>query len=160
MAAHHRDRGTSSIRLGRFPLCKLSWSLPLTIPKSPQTSGQTINSTHQPKELQLPAHSAERSYHMSEVRGSGQECQAVTVQEWPRGATPCPRSGAAAGRSHPGSEARIRGWEEPPRDRGQGPRPGGATPCPRPGAAARKINPCPRSSSCAGAGGPRGATPC
>ena len=32
---------------------------------------------------------AERSYPMSEVRGGGRECQAVTAQERPRGATPC-----------------------------------------------------------------------
>ncbi|KAM7230515.1 hypothetical protein CapIbe_018005, partial [Capra ibex] len=31
---------------------------------------------------------AKRSYPMSEVGGSGLECQAVTVQEQPRGATP------------------------------------------------------------------------
>ena len=37
---------------------------------------------------------------MSEVRGSGLECQAVTAQEWLRGATPRPRSGAAAKRSN------------------------------------------------------------
>ena len=28
---------------------------------------------------------AKRSYPTSEVRGSGQECQAVKVQEWPKG---------------------------------------------------------------------------
>ena len=32
---------------------------------------------------------AERSYPMSEVRGGGRECQAVTAQERPRGATLC-----------------------------------------------------------------------
>ena len=41
---------------------------------------------------------------MSEVRGSGQECQAATVQEQPRGGTPRPRSGAAAERSNPTSK--------------------------------------------------------
>ena len=57
---------------------------------------------------------AERSYAVSEVRGSGQECQAVTVQERPRGttparsqgrwlggATPCPRSGGCEGTGGP-----------------------------------------------------------
>ena len=44
---------------------------------------------------------AERRYPTSEVRGSGQECQVATVQEWPRGATPSPRPGAAAGKSNP-----------------------------------------------------------
>ena len=50
---------------------------------------------------------------MSEVRGSGLECQAVTAQEQPRGATlrprgatALPRSVVAAGRSYPVSEVR------------------------------------------------------
>ena len=38
-------------------------------------------------------------------RGSGLECQAVMAQEQPRGATQRPRSGAAAGRRYPASEA-------------------------------------------------------
>ena len=58
---------------------------------------------------------------MSEVRGSSRECQAATAQEQPRGATPRPRSGAAARRSQPAL--------------------GGATLHPRPGAAARRSNP-------------------
>ena len=44
---------------------------------------------------------------MSEVRGSGLECQAAMAQEGPRGATPYPRSGAAP-------EARGGGGEEQP----------------------------------------------
>ena len=36
---------------------------------------------------------------MSEVRGSGRECQAVMAQERLRGATPCPKSGAEARRT-------------------------------------------------------------
>ena len=36
----------------------------------------------------------------------------------PRGVTPCPRSGAAAGRSYPTSEARGSGWEEQPHVQG------------------------------------------
>ena len=96
---------------------------------------------------------AERSYPMSEVKGSGLECQAAMAQEWPRGATPHPRPEAVPERSHPTSEvrgggershlapkARGSGREEQPHARGQGWRPGGATPCPR-------------SSGCAGAGG-------
>ena len=50
---------------------------------------------------------------MSEVRGSGLECQAVMAQERPRGATlrprgatALPRSVVAAGRSYPMSEVR------------------------------------------------------
>jgi len=39
-----------------------------------------------------------------QVRGSGRECQAVMAQERPRGDTPRPRSGAAAGRSNPMSK--------------------------------------------------------
>ena len=42
-----------------------------------------------------------------EVRGTGLECQAATAQERPRGATPHPKSGAAAGRRHPESEVRA-----------------------------------------------------
>ena len=41
---------------------------------------------------------------MTEVRGSSLECQAVTAQEWPRGATLRLRSGTAAERSYPASE--------------------------------------------------------
>ena len=95
---------------------------------------------------------AERSYPKSDVRGSGQVCQAATVQEWPRGATLHPRSGAAAERRHPASRSgpgpggailrlrsgaagrrhlahKARGGdpEEPPRARGQGRQLGGAT---------------------------------
>ena len=56
---------------------------------------------------------------MSEVRGSGLEFQVALAQEWPRGATLCLRSGAAAersyrrlrtvvaGRRHPASEVRA-----------------------------------------------------
>ena len=50
---------------------------------------------------------AERSYPMSEIRGSGLECQVAKAQERPRGATPCPRSGATAGRSSTASEVRA-----------------------------------------------------
>ena len=51
---------------------------------------------------------------MSEVRGSRRECQAATVQEWPRGATPCPRSGGVAERRYPASEVRGGRREEIP----------------------------------------------
>ena len=44
---------------------------------------------------------AERSYPTSEVRGGGQECQAATVQEQPRGATLCSRSGGCVGAGGP-----------------------------------------------------------
>ena len=73
----------------------------------------------------------------------------------PRGVTPRPRSGAAAGGSYPTPEAKGGGWVEKPHAQGQGRhweklphalgqgrRPGGATPCPR-------------SGGCAGAGGPK-----
>ena len=50
---------------------------------------------------------ARRSYPMSEVRGSGQECQAASAQEWPRVATPRPRSGAVAVRNYPMPEVRA-----------------------------------------------------
>ena len=44
---------------------------------------------------------AKRSHLSPKVRGGDGECQAATAQEWSRGATPHPRSGAAAGRSYP-----------------------------------------------------------
>ena len=47
-----------------------------------------------------------RPLSLSEVRGGGRECQAVTAQEQLRGATPYPRLGAAAGRSNPTSKGR------------------------------------------------------
>ena len=62
---------------------------------------------------------------MSEIRGSGLECQAATAQERPRGATLGPRS-VAAKRSYPTCEVRG-GREETPRARGQGRQLGGAT---------------------------------
>ena len=71
--------------------------------------------------------SATESYPTSEVRDSGPECQAATVQERLGGANPRPRSGAAAGRRHPEPEARGSDPEEPPRARGQGRQLGGAT---------------------------------
>ena len=49
---------------------------------------------------------AKRSYPTSMVRGSGQDCQTATAQEPPRGATPHPRPGAAAGRRYPASKER------------------------------------------------------
>ena len=75
----------------------------------------------------------------------------------PRGVTPRPRSGAVAesarlrwcttaDRSYPTSEARGSSQEDLPHASGQGMRLGGATPPPR-------------SSGCAGIGGPRGAIP-
>ena len=58
------------------------------------------------------------SYPTSQVRDSDLECQAATAQERLRGATPHLRSGATAGRSHPASEVRGDGREEPPRIQG------------------------------------------
>ena len=72
---------------------------------------------------------------MSEVRGSGLECQAAMAQEWLRGATLSPRSGAAAERSYSTSEA-SGGQEETPRVQGQG-QLGGDTLRPRSGVAGR-----------------------
>ena len=51
---------------------------------------------------------------MSEVMGSGQECQAAMAQERPRGATRSPRSGGAAERRYPVSEVRGGSREELP----------------------------------------------
>ena len=74
---------------------------------------------------------AKRSYLTSEVRGSSRKCQAGMTQErqrratqvqgqgWqPRGATPPPRSGAAAGKSCHMPEARGRGREDQPHVQG------------------------------------------
>ena len=51
---------------------------------------------------------------MSEVRGSSQEYQTVTAQEWPRGATQRPRSGGVAKRRYPTPEVRGGRREEIP----------------------------------------------
>ena len=67
------------------------------------------------------------SYPTSEVTGSGRECQAATAQEWPRRATPHPRSEATVRRSHTAYEARDSGREEPPHAQGQGRLPGRST---------------------------------
>ena len=83
------------------------------------------------------------SYPTSEVRGSSRKCQAVTVQVRWRGATPHPRSGAAAERSYPLPKARGCSPEDLPHAQGQGPWPEGAT-LP------------PSSRGCVGAGGPTG----
>ena len=64
---------------------------------------------------------AERNYPMSEVRGSGQECQAAMAQEQLRGAIQF-EVGEAAGRSYSASEV-SGSREETPRVRGQGQRP-------------------------------------
>ena len=56
---------------------------------------------------------AKRSYPTSKVRGSGREYQTATAQEWLRGATLRPRSGAGtAERRYPASEVRGGGREE------------------------------------------------
>ena len=89
---------------------------------------------------------AKRSYLTSEVRGSGRECQAAMVQEWPRRATPHLRSGVVAERSYPMPKARGRGQEDQLQARGQGRWTGGPTPCPR-------------SGGCTVAGGTREAIP-
>ena len=60
------------------------------------------------------------SYPTSEVRGSGLECQAAEAQERPRGATPRPRSGVMAERSHPTLEARGGTRGQGQRQKGQG----------------------------------------
>ena len=63
--------------------------------------------------------SAAESYPAPEVRDNSPECQVATAQERLGGATPCPRSGAAAERSYPASEA-SGCRKETPRDQGQG----------------------------------------
>ena len=54
-----------------------------------------------------PAGAAVRNYPSPKVRGGDQEHQAATVQEPCRGASPRPRSGAAAERSNPTSKERL-----------------------------------------------------
>ena len=110
---------------------------------------------------------AKRSYPTSEVRGSGREYQTATAQEWPRGATPCPRSGGRprgdtqrprsgeARRGYPVSASEVRGGDGRGYPMPLSPRPGAAgrrisypTPLsPRPGAAAQRSNPTPESRS-------------
>ena len=80
---------------------------------------------------------------MFEVRGSSLECQAAMAQEWPRGATLCPRS-VVAGRSYLASEVRGGGREELPRIQVQG-WPREATLCPRPGAVTLRSHPKPEA---------------
>ena len=63
------------------------------------------------------------------------------MQEWQKGATPQPRSGAAAERSYPTAKVRGGGREELPHSQGQGRRPRGATPRPRSGVAAERSYP-------------------
>ena len=71
---------------------------------------------------------AERSYPMPKIRGRSQE-DPMPEGWWPRGITPCPRSGqwprvpgcdgaGTAERSYPASEARGGGWEEQPHVQG------------------------------------------
>ena len=85
---------------------------------------------------------------MSEVRGSGRECQAETAQER-REELPKSKVRGDGWEELPQAplpETRDSGREELPYARGQGRRPGGPTPSPR-------------SRGCTGAGGPRGAIP-
>ena len=92
-------------------------------------------------------HLRSESARLQWCRNSLEEPRRVRGQgRWLRGATPRPTPGATAERSHPASNARVSGQEEPPSARSQGWRPGGATPCPR-------------SRGCMGTGGPKGANP-
>ena len=51
-----------------------------------------------------PRNDAESSYPTPKVRGGDLERQAAMVQEQPKEAIPCPRSGATAKRSYPTSK--------------------------------------------------------
>ena len=79
------------------------------------------------------------------------------AEEWPGGATPCPRSGVAT------KSARLwqhrSGREELPHARGQGQWPRGANHARGQGQPPRGTPPLARSGGCAGPGGPRGTTP-
>ena len=100
---------------------------------------------------------------MSEVRGSGRECQTATAQDLQRGATPRLRSGGAAEKRYPAPEVKggdkrsypmsgVRGSSQEGYPTPLSPRPegraGGATPCPhargqgwRPGGATPRPRP-------------------
>ena len=65
---------------------------------------------------------------MAEVSGGREETPRIQGQgRRPRGATLCPRPGAATKRSYPASKVRGGGPEEPPHAGGQGRWLGGAT---------------------------------
>ena len=51
---------------------------------------------------------------MFEVRGRSRECQAVTAQEWPRGATLHLRSGVSSERSYSTPQARGGSQQDQP----------------------------------------------
>ena len=53
-----------------------------------------------------------------EVRGGNRERKPATAQEWSRGATPHPRSGAVAARSYPTHEVKGGSQEEQPHVQG------------------------------------------
>ena len=82
---------------------------------------------------------------MSEIRGSGRDCQIAMAQELPRGATPRPRSAGAAERRYPASE--VRGSDERSYPASEVKCGGGEeiplVPSSRPGVAARRSNPTP-----------------
>ena len=60
----------------------------------------------------------ERSYPLPKVRGSNRDCQDVTAQEQPRGATSCLRLGAVAEMSYRTPEVRGSSREEQPQIQG------------------------------------------
>ena len=127
-------------------------------------SSQPRGATPHPRSGQKPGGlhargvAAGRSYPTSEVRGGSWECQAATAQEQPRELPqPEARGGGQEELSHvrgQGWQLRVPGWDSP-------------------GAASREVLPhaqdqgrwprgtisLSRSGDCAGAGGPRGATP-
>ena len=164
--------------------------IPTSSPKQQEYSSHslTYEITHPYKNGKGPypgAALAERSYPLPKVRGGDRERQAATAQERPRGATPRPRSGAAAKRTYsyprsgqrprratpcprsvavaeggyPTSEVRSGGRGELPHVRGRG---GGRDKLPHfrgQGQQRRGAIPGQRSGGCAGAGGLRGITP-
>ena len=86
--------------------------IPTSSPKQQEYSSHllTYEITHPYKNGKGPypgAALAERSYPLPKVRSGDRERQAATAQERPRGATPRPRSGAAAKRTYPMSKVRA-----------------------------------------------------
>ena len=106
--------------LPRSKHLSISWlqSLSAVILEPPTKMSTTVCTVSQRWWLQRCTSTAERSYLRSEVKGSSPESQAALAQEWLRGVTTRPRSGAAAGRSYFLPEARCGSQKEQPHVQG------------------------------------------
>ena len=163
--------------------CVASWSGNQTL-VSRVTGGDTHHYTKHSGCDGLHRSTAERTYPMPEVRGSGWEELPHARGQGRRPTRPGCNGTGLAKRSYPTSKVRGGGWEELPHAWGQGWRPrvpgcngagaakrsyptskvrgGGRDELPDvrgQGQQPRRATPCPRIGGCMGAGGPRGATP-